>query len=81
MPPAFLGAARVELTKSMATNLYVGVSTDTGNFCFNTNGRTFRDAAVLIEAGADHQSAVTQLYKRRSLIKTPDRPGDKTSSC
>jgi len=68
---AFIAAARVELTKSMATNLYVGVSTDTGNFCFsNTNGRTFRDAAVLIEAGADHQTAVTQLYKRRSLIKT-----------
>ena len=67
----FLRAARVELTKSMATNLYVGVSTDTGNFCFsNTNPRTFRDAAALLEAGADIENAVKQLYKQRSLTKT-----------
>lgn len=67
----FVEASGIGLTPSMATNLYVGLSTDTGNFCYsNTNERTFAAAAKLVAAGADVVSAATNLYKRRSLIKT-----------
>ncbi|MFZ5975563.1 MAG: DHH family phosphoesterase [Bacillota bacterium] len=68
---SFIEFAGVELTPSMATNLYVGMSADTGHFCHsNTTERTFRDAAKLTGAGADVSYAAMQLYKRRSLLKT-----------
>lgn len=68
---AFIEHAGVELTKTMATNLYVGISTDTGNFCYsNTTERTFQDAARLVRAGAELTYAATNLYRRRSLMKT-----------
>lgn len=42
------------LTKEAATALYVGISTDTGRFKFDSvNGRTFRAAATLVDCGVD----------------------------
>lgn len=43
-----------KLSKEAATALYVGISTDTGRFKFDSvNGRTFRAAAVLVDCGVD----------------------------
>jgi phosphoesterase RecJ-like protein len=51
----------VELTPEMASALYVGLVTDTGKFMYeNTNARTHRIAAELIEAGV----AVDETYRR-----------------
>ncbi len=67
----FLLDEGISLTATMATNLYVGLSTDTGNFCHsNTNERTFEDAAKLVKAGADVEYITSRLYNRRTLIKT-----------
>lgn len=67
----FIDFAGIPLSADMATDLYVGLSTDTGNFLHsNTNARSFKNAARLAEAGADIQYAVGCLYRRRSLIKT-----------
>lgn len=42
------------LTKEAATALYVGISTDTGRFKFDSvNSRTFMAAATLVDAGVD----------------------------
>ena len=49
------------LTPEVASNLYVGLMTDTGNFRYRqTTARTFEVAARLVEAGADP----TQLSER-----------------
>jgi bifunctional oligoribonuclease and PAP phosphatase NrnA len=51
----------VRVTPEMASALYVGLVTDTGKFMYeNTNARTHRIAAELIEAGV----AVDQTYRR-----------------
>ncbi len=43
-----------KLSKEAATALYVGISTDTGRFKFDSvNGRTFRAAATLVDCGVD----------------------------
>lgn len=43
-----------ELSKEAAQALYVGISTDTGRFKFDSvNSRTFQAAAVLLDAGVD----------------------------
>ncbi|MDE7264177.1 MAG: bifunctional oligoribonuclease/PAP phosphatase NrnA [Anaeroplasmataceae bacterium] len=43
-----------ELPKEAAQALYVGLSTDTGRFKFDSvNSRTFKAAATLVDAGAD----------------------------
>ena len=66
-----LEAGNLPITVSMATNLYVGISTDTGNFCYsNVNARTFEDVARLMRFGADLTFAANNLYKRRTLLKT-----------
>ena len=50
-----------EITPEMASALYVGLVTDTGKFMYeNTNARTHRIAAELIEAGV----AVDETYRR-----------------
>ena len=43
-----------ELSKEAAQALYVGITTDTGRFKFDSvNSRTFHAAAVLLDAGVD----------------------------
>ena len=59
----------IELTKEIATRLYVGVSTDTGCFRYsNTTPKTLRCAARLLEAGVDNGALNIELFD----TKTPE---------
>jgi len=60
----------VEITPEIAAALYVGVVTDTGKFMYeNTNARTHRIAADLIEAGVDVDETYRRLYEHVPLEK------------
>ena len=55
----------VEITGSIAQSLYVGLITDTGQFMYeNTDARTHRVAAELIESGVDVNGTFRRLYER-----------------
>jgi phosphoesterase RecJ-like protein len=59
-----------EITAEMAAALYVGLVTDTGKFMYeNTNARTHRIAADLIEAGVDVDETYRRLYEHVPLEK------------
>jgi bifunctional oligoribonuclease and PAP phosphatase NrnA len=54
-----------ELTPEIATALYVGLITDTGMFMYeNTDARSHRIAATLIEAGVNVNETYRRLYER-----------------
>ena len=54
----------------MASALYVGLITDTGKFMYeNTNARTHRIAADLIEAGVDVDDTYRRLYEHVPIEK------------
>jgi phosphoesterase RecJ-like protein len=54
-----------EITESIAQSLYVGLITDTGMFMYeNTDARTHRVAAELIDAGVDVNGIFRRLYER-----------------
>jgi bifunctional oligoribonuclease and PAP phosphatase NrnA len=58
------------VTAEMATALYVGLITDTGKFMYeNTNARTHRIAADLIEAGVDVDETYRRLYENVPIEK------------
>jgi len=60
----------VELTAEMASALYVGLVTDTGKFMYdNTNARTHRIAADLIEAGVEVDQTYRRLYEHVPIEK------------
>jgi phosphoesterase RecJ-like protein len=60
----------VEITPCMASALYVGLVTDTGKFMYeNTNARTHRIAADLIEAGVQVDETYRRLYEHVPLEK------------
>ena len=60
----------VEITAEMAAALYVGLVTDTGKFMYeNTNARTHRIAADLIEAGVEVDETYRRLYEHVPLEK------------
>jgi bifunctional oligoribonuclease and PAP phosphatase NrnA len=70
----------VELTPAIATALYVGLITDTGRFMYeNTDARSHRIAAALLEAGVDVNEVYRRLYERmpaeklRLLARSLDR--------
>jgi phosphoesterase RecJ-like protein len=64
------GLLEVELTPEMANALYVGLITDTGNFMYeNTDARSHRMAAALIEAGVDVNGTYRRLYEHAPLEK------------
>ncbi|MEO8199923.1 MAG: bifunctional oligoribonuclease/PAP phosphatase NrnA [Gemmatimonadota bacterium] len=51
------------LSREAARSLYVGILTDTGAFRFsNTNARTLRTAAALLETGLDPESIYLDVY-------------------
>ena len=55
----------VDVTESIAQALYVGLITDTGQFMYeNTDARTHRVAAELIESGVDVNGTFRRLYER-----------------
>ena len=59
-----------EITPEMAAALYVGLVTDTGKFMYeNTNARTHRIAADLIEAGVEVDETYRRLYEHVPLEK------------
>ena len=61
---------RAEITPEMAAALYVGLITDTGRFMYeNTDARTHRVAAALIEAGVDVDDTYRRLYEHVPLEK------------
>ena len=60
----------VELTPEIASALYVGLVTDTGRFMYeNTDARSHRIAAELIEAGVDVDDTYRRLYEHVPLEK------------
>ena len=59
-----------EITPEIAAALYVGLVTDTGKFMYeNTNARTHRIAAELIEAGVDVDDTYRRLYEHVPIEK------------
>jgi bifunctional oligoribonuclease and PAP phosphatase NrnA len=60
----------VELSPEMASALYVGMVTDTGKFMYdNSNARTHRIAAELIEAGVQVDETYRRLYEHVPIEK------------
>lgn len=59
------------LTPAMAVSLYTAISTDSGNFSFqSTSPDTLRAAAECLEAGVDVENVTRLLYRSRTLGKT-----------
>jgi bifunctional oligoribonuclease and PAP phosphatase NrnA len=64
------GLLGARITPEIAAALYVGVVTDTGKFMYeNTDARTHRVAAALIEAGVDVDDIYRRLYEHVPLEK------------
>jgi phosphoesterase RecJ-like protein len=54
-------------TPAIASACYAGLMTDTGRFSYaNTTPQALRDAAEMIEAGADASAIYARVYERRS---------------
>jgi bifunctional oligoribonuclease and PAP phosphatase NrnA len=59
-----------EITRDMASALYVGLITDTGKFMYeNTNAHTHRVAAELVDAGVDIDDTYRRLYEHVPMEK------------
>jgi phosphoesterase RecJ-like protein len=53
-----------------AQGLYVGIATDTGQFCYpSTSRRVFELSVRLLDQGADPSAATKELYERESFNK------------
>jgi phosphoesterase RecJ-like protein len=64
------GVLGVELTLGIATALYVALVTDTGRFMYeNTDARSHRMAAGLIEAGVEVNEIYRRLYEHAPIEK------------
>lgn len=60
-----------EISKDIATCLYVAISTDTGSFKYtNTTSRTHYIASKLLEKDIDLETINIELYQNRSIEKT-----------
>ena len=65
-----ISALGAELTPLLATALYLGISTDTGSFLFDSvSADTHRVAAVLIEAGANTDQIRANIYENCSQAR------------
>lgn len=59
-----------KIDSDIATYLYLGISTDTGNFMHdNTRPSTLQAASELLALGADHRSIVNDFYKNNTKNK------------
>ncbi len=57
-----------KISAKVATALYTGISTDTGNFMFpSVTPQTFLTAAFLTEKGADRNTIANEVYRNFSL--------------
>jgi bifunctional oligoribonuclease and PAP phosphatase NrnA len=64
------GILGVELTEEMANALYVGLVTDTGKFMYeNTDSRSHRMAAGLVDAGVNVNEIYRRLYEHVPIEK------------
>ena len=64
------GVLGVDLTPDIADALYVGLVTDTGKFMYeNTDERSHRMAAALVEAGVDVNDVYRRLYEHVPIEK------------
>ena len=62
------GEAGLIPTPEAATNLFVALSTDTGDFRYsNATGRAFRTAAEMVDAGAQPAMVANWIHNHRSL--------------
>jgi phosphoesterase RecJ-like protein len=62
-----LAALEVAPTPQIAANCYVALMTDTGRFSYaNTTAEALRDAAEMVDAGADPAGLYSCVYERRS---------------
>ncbi|MBK5211876.1 MAG: DHH family phosphoesterase [Coriobacteriia bacterium] len=65
---ALLKASRYECAPAVATACYAGLISDTGRFQHvNTTSRVLRDAADMVDGGADPSSISTRLFNSKSL--------------
>ena len=59
---------KIKIDVKMATNLYVAMMTDTGNFKYsNTTANTFGIAKELVEAGASPSESAIYVYEEKPL--------------
>lgn len=59
---------KLNLTNSIATNLYTSILTDTGGFKFsNTNAKCFETASILINAGASPNLIYRECYEKKPI--------------
>lgn len=64
----FMAATEVVVTPDMATCLLAGIVTDTGSFRFpNTTAHSMHVAAYLLEAGADLEAIIENVYMMRTM--------------
>ncbi len=59
-----------KLSSKAATCLYAGLVTDTGSFRHNLHVKTHITASKLLQAGADHQSVMQEIFDSNSLNRT-----------
>ncbi len=65
-----LQVMEAKITPAIATALYLGLSTDTGSFLFDSvSANTHRLAAELIDAGADTDQVRMNIYESTSVAK------------
>ncbi len=65
-----IGMLGVDMTPEIASALYVGLVTDTGKFMYeNTDARSHRMAAALVDAGVDVNEISRRLYEHVPIEK------------
>ena len=59
-----------KLTKNEATLLYIALTTDTGAFQYaNVNADSYRAAAMLMDAGAEHSKVMLHFFRKTSMSR------------
>lgn len=58
------------ISAKAATCLYAGIVTDTGSFKHNLHPKTHLTAGKLLQAGADHQQIMIEIFDSNSLNRT-----------
>ena len=66
-----LNAANIDITPTIATYLYMGLCTDTGNFMNkNTDKASFFMAGEMFDKGADIAKVCRTFFREKTLVKT-----------
>lgn len=62
---------KINITKEIATSLYLGISTDTGSFKYdNTTSETHKIASELLDYNINQNMIIKNAYQNRSINKT-----------